>query len=425
MTEFAVHAEGLSKRFRIGQLESGFGTARRLVSRKDRRTDVWALSDVTFEVEEGQAIAIVGRNGAGKSTLLKVLARITEPTAGFADVRGRVGALLEVGTGFHPELTGRENVFLNGGILGMRKQEVARKFDDIVDFSGVGRFIDTPIKRYSSGMYVRLAFAVAAFLEPEILIVDEVLAVGDAEFQKRSLGRMSEVAKDGRTILFVSHNMQAVRRLCDRAILLEEGKLVEQGDAEGVVRRYLASVDTSEVGRRLWEDPDARPGNELCRLTEVRVTDDLGEPATTFLSSQPIVVTLEFDLAATDSSFIAGFNLAAVDSTVVFHSGYTDMPETSRPRLVPGRNAIQCTIPPGLLNSGRYSINVRISLLNMQWIVHEDGVVNFDVIADHGESLFLNSPDRPGVVAPILAWNAVEPLSSDGHEALPVSLRPA
>jgi lipopolysaccharide transport system ATP-binding protein len=425
MTDFAVHAEGLSKRFTIGQLESGYRMAHRLVSRRDRRTELWALRDVTFEVLEGQAVAIVGRNGAGKSTLLKVLSRITEPTSGFADIRGRVGALLEVGTGFHPELTGRENVFLNGGILGMRKAEVARKFDEIVEFSGVGRFIDTPVKRYSSGMYVRLAFSVAAFLEPEILIVDEVLAVGDAEFQKRCLGRMSEVARDGRTVLFVSHNMQAVRRLCERAILLEGGTVAQEGGVEDIVRGYLASVDTSELGRRRWEDPEIRPGNDVCRLVEARVGDELGELATTFLSSQPIVVTIEFDLLRTDPAFTAGLDLTTIDGSVVFRSSYTDAPEASRPRLVTGRNAMRCTIPAGLLNSGRYGINVHMQLHNSQLLVAEMSALGFDVIADHGESLFLNSQGRPGVVAPILAWNAVEPAADEGGEVSPIPLRSA
>ena len=274
-------------------------------------------------------------------------------------------------------------------------------------------------------MYVRLAFAVAAHLEPEILIVDEVLAVGDAEFQKRCLGRMSEVAKDGRTVLFVSHNMQAVRRLCEHAVLLEEGRLVAQADVETIVHRYLTSLDAPDLGRRRWDDPETRPGGELCRLVEVRVTDDGGTPATTFLSSQPIVVTLEFDLARVDPAFSAAFDLAASDASVVFRSAHTDTSEVSRPRLVAGRNAICCTIPPGLLNSGRYGINVRISQHMTRWIVHEDAVIQFDVIADHGESLFLNAQGRPGVVSPILSWNAIEPAASDDREATPVPLRSA
>ncbi len=232
----------------------------------------------------------------------------------------------------------------------MRTAEVARKFDDIVDFSGVGQFIDTPVKRYSSGMYVRLAFAVAAFLEPEILIVDEVLAVGDAEFQKRCLGRMGEVAKEGRTVLFVSHNMQAVRRLCEQAILLEEGRLVATGRRrESIVRRYLASVDTSDLGRRRWDDPETHgPATTSAGSSRCGRRTRCGEPATTFLSSQPIVVTLEFDLATDRTRRSPRRSISStVDGSVVFRSAHTDAPEASRPRLVQGRNAIRCTIPPG------------------------------------------------------------------------------
>jgi lipopolysaccharide transport system ATP-binding protein len=405
MGDFAVHAEGLSKRYTLGQLETGLGWLRRRAARRTHEPAVtWALSDVSFEIPEGQAVAVIGRNGAGKSTLLKILSRITEPTAGFVDVAGRVGSLLEVGTGFHPELTGRENIYLNGAILGMRRAEVARKFDDIVEFAGVERFIDTPVKRYSSGMYVRLAFAVAAHLEPEILVVDEVLAVGDAEFQKRCLGRMSEVASAGRTVLFVSHNMQAVRRLCERSLLLERGSLVADDETEVVVRRYLASVDANEGGQRRWDDAESRPGDAVCRLVGARIADEAGNTASTFLSSQPIVVTIEFDLAETQPALSAGFDLASVDGSLVFRTFHTDAPEESRPTLVAGRNVVRCTIPPGLLNTGRYAIHTRILLHMIRWLVHEDAVLTFDVVADHGESLFLNAEARPGVVAPMLAW---------------------
>jgi lipopolysaccharide transport system ATP-binding protein len=366
------------------------------------------VNDVSFDVAEGDSVAIIGRNGAGKSTLLKLLSRITEPTTGYADIYGRVASLLEVGTGFHVELTGRENVYLNGSILGMTRDEVQRKFDEIVEFAGVNRYIDTPVKWYSSGMAVRLGFAVAAHLEPEILIVDEVLAVGDAEFQKRCIGRMSEVAQDGRTVLFVSHNMQAVRRLCDKGILLERGQLITQGDAESVVRRYLASVESPDLGRRRWSDPAERPGDGLCRIVEVRLEDADGKPATSFFTSKPVTLTIELDLAAVDSAFTCGFDLASVDGVVVFRSYVTDVGDDEVPRFVPGRNAVSCTIPPGLLNTGRYAVHLRVGLHYVKWIVHMDDVIQFDVIADHGESLFLNDTARPGVVAPILAWRSVE-----------------
>jgi lipopolysaccharide transport system ATP-binding protein len=409
MTQLAVSAHGLGKRYRVGQVLTGLTRARRRLSGRPVHDHIWALHDVTFDVPEGDAIAVIGRNGAGKSTLLKLLARITEPTAGYVDVCGRVGALLEVGTGFHAELTGRENVFLNGAILGMSRAEVKRKFDQIVEFSGVEKHIDTPVKWYSSGMYVRLAFAVAAHLEPEILIVDEVLAVGDAEFQKRCLGRMGEASQEGRTVLFVSHNLQAVRRLCRRAILLEQGRLTAEGDAESVVRRYLASIESSDAGRRRWEDPAERPGDDICRVVEVRITDDDGRPSGSFFTRRPIHVALELDLARVHPAFIAGFDLATTDGVVVFRSYTTDVAEDAAPRLVTGRNAIRCTIPAGLLNSGRYALHLRISLHWSRWIVHLDDVLSFDVIADHGESLFLNDQARPGVVAPILDWAVTEP----------------
>ena len=407
MADIAISAHGLSKRYRVGQVETAVAVARRRLRRQEKKS-IWAVDDLTFEVSEGDAVAVIGRNGAGKSTLLKLLSRITEPTKGYADIYGRVSSLLEVGTGFSPELTGRENVYLNGAILGMNKAEVRRKFDEIVEFSGVGQHIDTPVKWYSSGMYVRLAFAVAAHLEPEILIVDEVLAVGDAEFQKRCLGRMSEVASEGRTVLFVSHNMQAIRRLCRTGILLEKGRLIAQGEAESVIRGYLASVGRTDEGRQVWTD-DHLLGDELCRVRAVTISDEDGAPGAAFFSSRPITVTLEFDLARTDPSFTAGFDLATIDGVVVFRSYLTDQSDDAGMRLKPGRNAIRCTIPAGLLNSGRYLVNLRIGLHWIKWIVYSDDVLQFDVIADHGESLFLNDQARPGVVAPILTWDAVEP----------------
>jgi lipopolysaccharide transport system ATP-binding protein len=408
----AVEIHEISKRYTLGQLETGLGALRRKVRRREHRFK-WALRDVSFEVSQGEAVAVVGRNGAGKSTLLKILSRITEPTSGYADIRGRVGSLLEVGTGFHGELTGRENVFLNGTILGMRRSEVRRKFDEIVEFSGIEGYIDTPVKRYSSGMSVRLAFAVAAFLEPEVLIVDEVLAVGDAEFQKRCLGRMGEVARDGRTVMFVSHNLQAVRRLCQRAVLLEQGSVVMEGRLEDVVHRYLAGIESTDVGRRSWADPAERPGDPHCRLVEVRVTDEEGVPGGSFGSSRPIQVVLEFDLNHLDSAFIAAFDLVSSDGAVVFRASHTDADDLVRPSLHRGRNALTCTIPPGLLNTGHYALNLRFSEHMTRWLIHEDGVLGFDVVADHGDSLFLNAVARPGVIAPILAWEAGEPEAVD------------
>ena len=275
----AIEVQELSKRYRIGQMQAAYGTLRDSMSRvaariagtaePHERQEIWALHDVNFNVREGEVLGVIGRNGAGKSTLLKVLTRITAPTTGRAIIRGRVGSLLEVGTGFNPELTGRENVFLNGSILGMKRREIQRKLPDIVEFSGIERFIDTPVKRYSSGMYVRLAFSVAAHLEPEILLVDEVLAVGDAEFQQRCLGRMEDFSGTGRTVLFVSHNMQTINQLCDRVIWFDGGTIVEDGEPSEVVTNYLHTAHSS--GSRIeWPDDESAPGDDLARLLSVR-----------------------------------------------------------------------------------------------------------------------------------------------------------
>lgn len=418
MPSLAISAHGLGKRYRVGQMLTGLARMRRRVRGQPGDEHFWALRDLTFDVAEGEAVAVIGRNGAGKSTLLKLLTGITEPTTGYADTWGRVGALLEIGTGFHPELTGRENVFLNAAILGMGRSEVKRKFDPIVEFSGVQKHIDTPVKWYSSGMYVRLAFAVAAYLEPEILIVDEVLAVGDAEFQKRCLGRMGEVAHEGRTVLFVSHNMQAVRRLCNRGILLDGGRLIADGDTESVVRRYLASIDAPNTGRRRWDDPAERPGDDTCRVVEVRVTDNEGRPSGSFFSRRPIHVEIELDSRASEPTFVAGFDLATTDGVVVLRSHTSDVSEDAAPRLAPGLNAVRCTIPPGLLNTGRYALHLRIAPRYWgTWVAHLDDVLWFDVIADHGDSLSLTDEARPGVVAPILDWTLVETEQDSSRDA--------
>jgi lipopolysaccharide transport system ATP-binding protein len=417
MGGFAVRAEHLGKRYRLGRVESGYRQLGRLL-RRQGRSWMWALDDLSFEIEQGVSTAIVGRNGAGKSTLLKVLSRITEPTTGHADVAGRLAALLEVGTGFHPELTGRENIYFNGAILGMRRNEIARKFDEIVAFSGVEAHIDTPVKWYSSGMYVRLGFAVAAHLEPEILVVDEVLAVGDAEFQKRCLARMNDVAHEGRTVIFVSHNMQAIRRLCDRAILLEHGKLVKDGDVASVTQHYLSSIDSADDGLRRWSDPQSRPGDEHCRIVEVRVTDENDVPSGSFFSGRPIDVTVEFELASLDPSFTIGIDLLTGDGVLLFTSYQRDMEEDAVPPFAAGPNAFRCRIPAGLLNGGRYMLNLRASFHNRRFIAFEESVLQFDVVVDHGESIFLNAQARAGVILPALEWTAVPPASDASSREL-------
>lgn len=315
MSSPILKVDNLSKRYRIGVAEEGYKTFRETImdwvsfpirnftrlrsltrfsnDSNDQQDVIWALRDVSFEVHEGEVLGIIGKNGAGKSTLLKVLSRITEPTSGFAEIHGRVSSLLEVGTGFHPELTGRENIFLNGAVLGMRKREIEKKYDEIVAFSEIGKFLDTPVKRYSSGMYVRLAFAVAAHLEPDILLVDEVLAVGDTGFQKKCLGKMRDVATGGRTVLFVSHNMEAIQKLCTRAMILHEGRVLMDGDTEEVVGRYLGE-EMVRIGEQIWPNIKTAPGDDVVRIHALRVLDRNEKVCTNFDVRDPITIEVEY-----------------------------------------------------------------------------------------------------------------------------------
>src|SRR5687768_17682160 len=305
----AISVKQLGKRYQIGAAETKFRynmlrdvlvdtvyapvrLAKAMIGRSDRKMNqnhIWALKDVSFDLEEGKVLGIVGRNGAGKSTLLKILSRVTEPTEGTVTVRGRVGSLLEVGTGFHPELTGRENIYMNGAILGMKRSEIDKKFDEMVEFSEVGQFIDTPVKRYSSGMYLRLAFAVAAHLEPEILVVDEVLAVGDAEFQRKCLGKMSDVAQQGRTVLFVSHNMSAILRLTQEAMVLKKGQLIKRAPTAEAVDYYLSSGQ-AESGERVWEAEDIPAASAPFRPVAIRVKNGNGKVIDTVRSTEPVTI---------------------------------------------------------------------------------------------------------------------------------------
>ena len=308
MNQLAIRAEGLSKQYRIGvgprykmlrDSLSGLAAAAFRPWRRRTPETIWALRDVSFEVKLGEVVGVIGRNGSGKSTLLKILSRITEPTEGRAEIRGRVGSLLEVGTGFHLELTGRENIFLSGAILGMRRAEIGRKFDEIVEFAEVEKFIDTPVKHYSSGLYLRLAFAVAAHLEPEVLLVDEVLAVGDAAFQKKCLGKMSDVAMQGRTVLFVSHNMASVEHLCERCILLDNGHVRLAGESHEVIGRYTSLAETAGEGRSPGEADLTRHtnvyGSRNPIVTHVRLLDQTGVPQNAFRMGQPLVVEVELE----------------------------------------------------------------------------------------------------------------------------------
>jgi len=346
-----IQVEHLSKRYRLGERgnlrESLSSLGRR---RRDDESDLWSLRDVTFNVAEGQALGIVGRNGAGKSTILKVLMRITAPTEGFSRTRGRVAALLEVGTGFHPELTGRENVFLNAGILGMNRSETLRQFDAIVAFAGTERFLDTPVKRYSSGMYLRLAFAVAAHLEPDVLIVDEVLAVGDAEFQRRCLGRMSEAEREGRTVVFVSHDLVSLQRLCTRTLWLEAGQVRDEGPTQRVVREYL----TSGFVPSLEQAPRSRTG--AVRLLHVTVDHAQSSPHQALLQEDPLRAVVELEVLEERIGLDLAVYVINAGGVRVLDEALSD---TQQYHFKVGRHTVALDIPP-VLNVGEYTLGVWI-----------------------------------------------------------------
>jgi lipopolysaccharide transport system ATP-binding protein len=425
MSELAIRVENLGKRYKIGLAPERYRTLRDSLAQGARspfrrfagasrrasnssNTDgagmIWALQDVSFDVSKGQVLGIIGRNGAGKSTLLKILSRVTEPTQGYAEIHGRVGSLLEVGTGFHPELTGRENIYMNGAILGMKRSEIEQKFGEIVAFSEVEKFIDTPVKRYSSGMYLRLAFAVAAHLEPEILVVDEVLAVGDAEFQRKCLGKMSDVAHEGRTVLFVSHNMSAVLRLTEEAIVLNKGQMVMRAATPAAVDYYLSS-GYSQTGERIWM-PDEIPAEAqpFCPVA-MRVIDQRGKKVDIVRSTEPTRVEIEYTLEAPISGLRVGVYLISTRGEQVFTSFDTDDPElyeryATRPA---GRFVSRFTIPADYLNEGRYVLGVNASAYRVKRYFMDEQALIFTV-DPAGAAGMQWQESRLGVVRPRLDW---------------------
>jgi lipopolysaccharide transport system ATP-binding protein len=358
--------------------------------------DFWALKDVNFSVEQGDRIGIVGHNGAGKSTLLKVLSKITEPTTGRIHIRGRIASLLEVGTGFHPELTGRENIFLNGAILGMTREEIRKQFDAIVDFGGIEKFLDTPVKRYSSGMYVRLGFAIAAHLDPEILIIDEVLAVGDAEFQKKSLGKMRDVSASGRTILFVSHNMTAVQALCNRTLYFERGQLIEQGETNQVVASYLSKISKTKLIRE-WNTPEEAPGNDLVRIKKIEILPEYVDNQIFIDVRTPFRVRFEYWNFMDKANLNLSLHMNSMTGECIFNVGTQSQPYSKG--LIVG----ECLVPGHFLNDGTYNVSMMIvkdtvtPLYNM-----EEGLI-FDV-ADYRDGVAWYGK-WPGYVRPQLKFH--------------------
>ena len=428
MSRPIIEVESLSKRYRLGQFNARTmrEEAERLFARfRSKRagqgrelsgesSEFWALKDISFSVQPGEVVGIIGRNGAGKSTLLKILSRVTEPTTGEARIRGRVASLLEVGTGFHPELTGHENIYLNGAILGMTRAEIRTKFDEIVAFADIDKFLDTPVKRYSSGMYVRLAFAVAAHLEPEILIVDEVLAVGDAEFQKKCLGRMRSVStKEGRTVLFVSHNMAAVNSLCSRAMLMNNGRAQEIGPARDITQLYTTRGTSNEERRKCWAYHEA-PGDERIKVAGIEITPEGADVAAPIEMGMSFRIQVDYWNLVENANLVLELIVRASDGTPVFHSfSAEDDPKAGKPHPK-GMFRSSCWIPRNLLNAGRFGIEMYFS--NGRYS-HEFGLVDTISVVVHEFSDRRNLKYLGrfiGQVHPKLRWQTVAIAEGEG-----------
>ncbi len=398
----AIEVEALSKRYLLGQELSGVRTLRETVAARTRRVgrsgstraEIWSLRDVTFDVPEGTALGVIGRNGSGKSTLLKILTRVTEPSSGVSRTRGRVGSLLEVGTGFHPELTGRENIYLNGAILGMDRRAIRRTFDEIVEFAGVQRFLDTPVKRYSSGMYLRLAFSVAAHLDADILLVDEVLAVGDAEFQRKCLGRMASVEREGRTVVFVSHNLDAIVRLCATCVWLDQGSLIKLGPAADVVDAYL-SAGVRQRERRTFDHIPDQP----VTLQSVGVLNPAGECTSVLRRDEPFDIELRFVLWAPVPNLNVAVSVQSMRGLRVLEEALSDDPQAAING--PGEYVVRLRIPP-VLNTGDYAVGVWLGtdFERFAWIE--------DAVSLHLEGSAHGRPDR--VVQLGLTWDIAPPV---------------
>lgn len=425
MTTPIIEVQSLSKAYRLGQigvttlrddldrLWNSFKTFKNqeLKTPKDSRRKglFWALKDISFNVREGEVLGIIGKNGAGKSTLLKILSRLTEPTDGWAQMRGRVASLLEVGTGFHPDLSGRENIFLYGALMGLKRADTKAKFDEIVAFSEIGQFIDTPVKRYSSGMYVRLAFAVAAHLEPDILIVDEVLAVGDAAFQKKCLGKMNEVSADcGRTVLFVSHNMNAVENICDKCLYLVNGRINELSpDVEGIIKRYLTDSIGGEISIR-WDNTNCEWESPWFTPVSILLCDKDDMPLEMPVRNDTEVwVRIEGIVEKPDDHLQVGYGIFHTSGPMLYCSTNKDEPENEWTDMSPGSWVLRSRIPPHLLNEGEYRIDLFLGLYHRKWIC-EPGVrgpsVYLDIKGGLSDSPFWVE-QRPGLMAPAFPWD--------------------
>ncbi|HAS39372.1 MAG TPA: ABC transporter ATP-binding protein [Microscillaceae bacterium] len=411
MSEFALRVEGISKRYRINhqtnslaqRLQNLFSSPKEV----QQAQDFWALQDVTFELKKGEVLGIIGKNGAGKSTLLKILSRITPPTKGEITIEGRINALLEVGTGFHPDLTGRENIFLNGGILGMPKAEIKRRLDEIVDFAKIGQFLDTAVKYYSTGMYMRLAFAISAHLDSDILLADEVLSVGDAKFQQKCLGKMQEISGEGKTVIFVSHHLESLNRICPQSILLNQGKIKSIGKTQEIIHQYLEK-HTQSNAQHTWEDLVNAPGNHIARLTQVTIHDQNFNPKDQLDVTSSVGISIDYQVLKEGHTFTHGCNLYNEDDVNILNSH--DI--VSSLRLLPrkkGKYRATMWIPSNLLNEGIVKVGVALFEVSpFQLYCQETHVVAFQITDPiQGKSARGDyTGDFPGIVRPLLQWEA-------------------
>jgi lipopolysaccharide transport system ATP-binding protein len=434
MSDTVIRVENLSKKYILGQQKEGGSSYKSLresmsngakslgkkVLKPGSKEDLnastqefWALKDVSFEIKQGDRVGFIGRNGAGKSTLLKVLSRITEPTSGSIRIKGRVASLLEVGTGFHPELTGRENIFLNGAILGMSKVDIKRKFDEIVAFAEVEKFLDTPVKRYSSGMYVRLAFAVAAHLEPEILIVDEVLAVGDAQFQKKCLGKMEDVGKEGRTVLFVSHQMSAILSLCDRAILLNRGNCIGDGEPTKMISKYLA-VGNSSNGE-IVDNSQVSPSKKL-KLRKLRIVNDFGKLSTEFELKENVFLEIHYEVIQPGRGYNVSFEINNLQHGCIFCSALMDIEpmDTLRKHVETDYYIARIKLPTEIMRNGEYSIKASSTIPSVEVLDIMKEELYFNLL-DATSPVAKSGEGRNGCILPVLTWDIVGVSSSQSN----------
>lgn len=422
MRDTVIKAENLGKKYVISHKQEYYSTLRDVIANKVKnigrkkfetgsKEEFWALKDVSFEIKQGDRVGIIGRNGAGKSTLLKILSRITQPSAGNVALKGRISSLLEVGTGFHPELTGRENIYLNGAILGMSRQEIKRKFDEIVEFAEVEKFLDTPVKRYSSGMYVKLAFSVAAHLEPEILIVDEVLAVGDAQFQKKSLGKMEDVGRNGRTVMFVSHNMAAVQQLCNSAMVLSLGEISSYSyDVSKEINSYLTQGSNFEC---IWKNP--KIGNEFVDIWMKALyfcaRDKSGNIISKPISNKDeIYIDLSIDIKKVDPNLYIGYIITSESGIEIMKTYITDTDEEHWPKFKKGVMTLRSELPKFYLNEGRYKVTLEASIRHKDWIYnpsYQSPSFWFEIMGGISTSPYWTEK-RQAVLAPVVKWDVIK-----------------